>query len=239
MPVRQRPPPDAVSVRPAPVVTEILGRFRNASNATLLARTGDGGLVVYKPEQGERPLWDFTPGTLAAREVLTYRVSQEAGLGVVPETVFADGPFGPGSAQRYVEANPGFDAARPINDADPRLWPIAVLDLLVNNADRKAGHFLLDEAGRLWCIDHGVTFHFAAKLRTVLWNFAERELPEEMTGAVRRLRDRLPGGLYAEVLRLLGKPEADALMSRADDLLENPVHPPPPVDRPPVPWPVW
>ena len=228
-----------MKIRPAPVVTEIIGRFRNASNATLLARTEEGEMVVYKPERGERPLWDFTPGTLAAREVLTFQTSQAAGLGVVPETLFAEGPFGPGSAQRFVEADPEFDAAGPINDADPSLWPVAVLDVLVNNADRKAGHFLKDAGGRLWCIDHGVTFHSEAKLRTVLWNFAGRPLPEEMVGAAGRLREALRGWLYAEVMRLLGKPEADALTGRVEGLLDNPVHPQPPEDRPPIPWPVW
>lgn len=228
-----------MKTRPAPVVTEIIGRFRNASNATLLARTEEGEMVVYKPERGERPLWDFTPGTLAAREVLTFQTSQAAGLEVVPETLFAEGPFGPGSAQRFVEADPEFDAAGPINDADPSLWPVAVLDVLVNNADRKAGHFLKDAGGRLWCIDHGVTFHSEAKLRTVLWNFAGRPLPEEMVGAAGRLREALRGWLYAEVMRLLGKPEADALTGRVEGLLDNPVHPPPPEDRPPIPWPVW
>ncbi len=228
-----------MKIRPAPVVTEIIGRFRNASNATLLARTEEGEMVVYKPERGERPLWDFTPGTLAAREVLTFQTSQAAGLEVVPETLFAEGPFGPGSAQRFVEADPEFDAAGPINDADPSLWPVAVLDVLVNNADRKAGHFLKDAGGRLWCIDHGVTFHSEAKLRTVLWNFAGRPLPEEMVGAAGRLREALRGWLYAEVMRLLGKPEADALTGRVEGLLDNPVHPPPPEDRPPIPWPVW
>ncbi len=228
-----------MKIRPAPVVTEIIGRFRNASNATLLARTEEGDMVVYKPERGERPLWDFTPGTLAAREVLTFQTSQAAGLEVVPETLFAEGPFGPGSAQRFVEADPEFDAAGPINDADPSLWPVAVLDVLVNNADRKAGHFLKDAGGRLWCIDHGVTFHSEAKLRTVLWNFAGRPLPEEMVGAAGRLREALRGWLYAEVMRLLGKPEADALTGRVEGLLDNPVHPPPPEDRPPIPWPVW
>ena len=228
-----------MKIRPAPVVTEIIGRFRNASNATLLARTEEGEMVVYKPERGERPLWDFTPGTLAAREVLTFQTSQAAGLEVVPETLFAEGPFGPGSAQRFVEADPEFDAAGPINDADPSLWPVAVLDVLVNNADRKAGHFLKDAGGRLWCIDHGVTFHSEAKLRTVLWNFAGRPLPEEMVGAAGRLREALRGWLYAEVIRLLGKPEADALTGRVEGLLDNPVHPQPPEDRPPIPWPVW
>lgn len=61
---------------------ELVGRFANASNATLLVRlldrdprpTPDGvglddldhaDLAVYKPQRGERPLWDF-PAILAA-----------------------------------------------------------------------------------------------------------------------------------------------------------------------------
>lgn len=220
-------------------MVEVIGRFRNASNATLLARTGTGRLVVYKPEQGQRPLYDFDCRTLPVREILTFEVAQAAGLGSVPETRPAEGMFGPGSAQAFIEVDERFDPAPFINEADDRLWPVATLDLIINNADRKAGHVLADDSGRLWYIDHGVTLHVQPKLRTVMWGFAGRTLPDEMVAGVRKLRDELDRGLRDRIAALLSGAEADALAERVEALLAEPVHPYPPTDRPPLPWPIW
>jgi len=220
-------------------IAEVLGRFRNASNATLLARTDAGHLVVYKPEQGQRPLYDFDCRTLPVREVLTFEVSEAAGLGSVPETRPAEGPFGPGSAQTFVDVDEGFDPAPFINRADDLLWPVATLDLVINNADRKAGHVLADRSGSLWCIDHGVALHPLPKLRTVMWGFAGRPLPDEMVVRVRKVRDALDRGLHARAVELLSSVEADALVERVEAILAEPVHPDPPTDRPPLPWPIW
>ena len=220
-------------------IAEVLGRFRNASNATLLARTDTGHMVVYKPEQGQRPLYDFDCRTLPVREVLTYEVSEAAGLAAVPETRPAEGPFGPGSAQAFVEVDERFDPAPLINQADDLLWPIATLDLVINNADRKAGHVLGDLSGGLWSIDHGVTLHIEPKLRTVMWGFAGRTLPDEMVTRVRKVQDALNRGLYTRTVELLSTPEADALANRVEAILTEPVHPSPPKDRPPLPWPLW
>ena len=220
-------------------ITEVLGRFRNASNATLLATTATGQLVVYKPERGQRPLHDFDCRTLPVREVLTFEISVAAGLDSVPETRQVEGPFGPGSAQQFVEENEQFDPAPLINRADDRLWPVATLDLLINNADRKAGHVIADRSGHLWCIDHGVTLHSDPKLRTVMWGFSGLPLPINMVAAVQRLEDELDHRLHARATQLLTEREADALAERVRDLLSDPVHPFPPTDRPPLPWPVW
>lgn len=220
-------------------ITEIVGRFRNASNATLLAATGSGRMVVYKPEQGQRPLWDFDCRTLPAREVLTFEVAEAAGLACVPETLSAEGPFGPGSAQEFIDEDDEFDPALLINQADPKLWPAATLDLLINNADRKAGHLIADREGRLWCIDHGVALHHLPKLRTVMWGFSGRALPDDMVAAVARLGDSLDRRMHARAAELLSGREADALAERVEQLLADPVHPFPPADRPPLPWPLW
>lgn len=223
-----------------PRIGEVLGRMPYSSNATLLARTTDGELVIYKPNRGERPLWDFATGTLSAREVLTFEVSALAGLDVVPDTVMVDGPYGAGSVQRFIDEDTDFDPAPPINRADPSLWPIAVLDLLVNNADRKAGHILRDETtGHLWSIDHGVTFHEEPKLRTVLWSLAGCHLPDEMIEAVGRFQHAMADGFHARVTSLLSDREAEALADRVGDLVAEPIHPDPPYDRPAMPWPLY
>jgi uncharacterized repeat protein (TIGR03843 family) len=89
---------------------EVVGRITGASNATLLAVVTLGDVeqaVVYKPVDGERPLWDFPDGTLAGREVAAWLVSDAGGWGVVPPTVLREGPFGLGSVQQWVGAEDG------------------------------------------------------------------------------------------------------------------------------------
>ena len=224
---------------PRVMVEELIGRFAAASNLTLLARA-QGALVVYKPTAGVRPLWDFPAPTLAAREVLTYRVAEAMGLGVVPETRWGDGPLGPGAVQRFVDQDPGFDPLDLVARTDEALWPVAVLDVVVNNADRKVGHLLAEAGtGRLWAIDHGLTFHPEAKLRTVLWGFAARAVPPALVEALQRLEAALDEGLHAEAAASLGRPEAAALRRRVRSLLRRPIHPRPPRDRHPVPWPPY
>jgi uncharacterized repeat protein (TIGR03843 family) len=219
-------------------VDEVIGRFVWATNVTLLGRSGDD-LVVYKPTAGNRPLWDFDVSTLAVREVLTYRVAAAMGLDVVPETVLGDGPLGPGAVQAYIEEDDGFDPSSMVEGADPGLWPFAVLDLVVNNADRKLGHLLRGSDGRLWGIDHGLTFHPEDKLRTVLWCFAGSRFPPAMQEALRRLDAALDDGLAGDVAGALGTPEAETLRDRVEALLAAGVHPDPPSDRHAVPWPPY
>jgi hypothetical protein len=221
-----------------PEIAEVVGRFIDASNATLLATTATGDKVVYKPTAGERPLWDFPIETLAAREVLTYEVAMALGFDVVPETVLGDGPYGPGSVQRFVEIDPTFDPVLAVQSAAATLWPIAVLDLVTNNADRKFGHVISDGV-RLLGIDHGLTFHPEFKLRTVMWGFSEQPLPAAELAALARLGAALQDGLGKRVQELLGSEEERALETRVADLLQHPIHPTPPQDRPPVPWPPY
>src|SRR6476659_3253954 len=81
---------------------ELEGRLRGASNTTLRAFVTLDDVAarcVYKPVAGERPLWDFPDGTLAAREVGAYLVSAATGWDVVPPTTLREGPFGPGMVQ--------------------------------------------------------------------------------------------------------------------------------------------
>lgn len=221
-----------------PEIAEVIGRFVDASNATLLATTGDGEKVVYKPTAGERPLWDFPVETLAPREVLTYEVSKALGQEIVPETVLGDGPYGPGSIQRFVDLDESFDPVAVIRADPERLWSLAVLDVVTNNADRKLGHIISDGV-RLLGIDHGLTFHAQDKLRTVLWMFGGRRLPERERSALLRLSTELEAGLGRRVAELLGEAEQAALQDRVEHLITNPVHPDPPQDRPPLPWPPY
>ena len=222
-------------------LVEVVGRLPYASNTTLLALDAEGCRWVYKPVRGEEPLWDFAYGTLAWREVLAYEVSAAMGLDIVPHTVEALGPFGPGSAQRFIDEDADFDP-RPlyVPTLDRTLWPFAMFDIVANNADRKIGH-VLREVGtaRLWAIDNGLTFHHHDKLRTVMWGFAGDPIPAPLVDGLDRLAAALDRNLASRVSDLLSPLESDALVRRVADLRERPVHPHPPDDRPAVPWPVW
>ena len=144
---------------------EVHGRIAGSSNATMLVtcRLGaDELLAVYKPARGERPLWDF-PGGLFRREVAAYVLSETLGWGLVPETVERpEGPFGPGSVQRFVHED-GTSHYFTLRD-EPRWHPVLMelcaFDVVANNADRKSGHVLLAE-DRLWAIDNGLCFNHA------------------------------------------------------------------------------
>src|SRR5438105_1810553 len=78
-----------------------------SSNATFLVdiTMGDrAAKAIYKPQRGERPLWDFEPG-LHRRELAAYRLSEAMDIDLVPPTVIRDGPLGEGSLQWFVDAD--------------------------------------------------------------------------------------------------------------------------------------
>jgi hypothetical protein len=193
----------------------VKGRMPWSSNVTLLAElTHDGRqtLAIYKPQRGERPLWDFPPG-LCKREVAAYRLSEALGWALVPPTVLRDGPLGEGSLQLFVQADFEQHYLTLLERGEHReqLQRICLFDLLANNADRKSGHCLLGEDGRIYAIDNGLTFHVEPKLRTVIWNFAGESIPRALLDAVRRLLDR---DLPRELAELLDPPEQAALLAR-------------------------
>lgn len=219
---------------------ELKGRFTWGSNYTFLVSV-DGQLEgVYKPQRGEQPLWDFPDETLAGREVAAYLVSKTLGWGLVPPTVLrADGPYGPGSLQLRVPHDPEQHYFSFDEETRQRLRPAAAFDLIVNNADRKGGHILLDEDGKLWLIDHGICFHEEYKLRTVIWDFAGQPVPAELLADAGRLAAALqPGGeLTARLAAYLSAAELDALRGRIAALLAAPVFPTPPEGERSMPWP--
>ena len=192
---------------------------------------------VYKPVRGERPLWDFPDGTLAGREVATYLVSEATGWEVVPPTVLRDGPFGPGMCQLWVDTDESVNLQVLARSDHPDLRRMAVLDAIVNNADRKGGHLLPREDGRVQGIDHGICFSSEDKLRTLLWQWRALPLTDEAVEVLSRIRAGLEGPL-AEVLHtLLTRREVRRTVERVDRLLASGVHPEPSEDWPAIPWP--
>jgi uncharacterized repeat protein (TIGR03843 family) len=220
---------------------ELKGRFMFGSNYTFLVSVKYEGRdipAVYKPQGGEQPLWDFPESSLAGREVAAYLVSQALGFGSVPLTVLCNGPLGPGSLQQFIEHNPNLHYFT-FKPADrERLRPVALFDLLINNADRKGGHILLEKRTRkLTLIDHGLCFHTENKLRTVIWDFAGEQIQPELLAALEMLRSALRLDLAETLQAYLSPEEIGALGSRLEALLAAPVFPQPPEDRRSFPYP--
>lgn len=238
------------------------GQLTAASNATLLCTLVDtGGLCVYKPQAGERELWDFPTGTLGKREVAAYQLDRLLGWGLVPETVWRwDGPFGAGMCQRWLDGVPDVvqvtsddgmpsdwiailrgqdEAGAPVTLCHANrddLMRIAIFDAIVNNADRKGGHLLRDDADAVWAIDHGLTFAEDSKLRTVLWGWVGAPIPADALEDIQRIRDGRD--LRVTLHDLLTDDEVDALHHRIEAVLERGTFPEPSPHWPAVPWPV-
>lgn len=226
----------------------VVGRLLTASNATffcMVAGVGEdpertvAASCVYKPIRGERPLFDFPDGTLACREVGAHAVSEATGWDIVPPTVMRDGPFGEGMVQLWVEVDDSVDPAELIGSDNPALRRIAVLDAVLNNADRKGGHLLPLPDGRVQGIDNGLCFSIEPKLRTVLWRWRGQPLTDDERGILAGLRDRLTGDLGDELRPLLAPDEINATSRRIEALLESGVLPRPDRNRPAVPWPPY
>jgi uncharacterized repeat protein (TIGR03843 family) len=222
---------------------ELVGQILSSSNVIFLASVaGDDlqALAVYKPQRGERPLWDFPQGTLCLREVAAYAVSQTLGWPLIPPTVLRDGPYGVGALQLFIDADPEATYFSLCEERQADLLPMALFDVLTNNADRKGGHLLLDKWDRIWAIDNALTFHVEPKLRTVIWDFAGEPIPEAYQADLRELQVQLAGeGPLRETLaKLLTEEEIVALDARLAALLETPVLPHSDPDRRQVPWPL-
>jgi uncharacterized repeat protein (TIGR03843 family) len=206
---------------------EIEGRMPWSSNATLLCNLSvegeHAGQAIYKPLRGERPLWDFEPG-LHKREYAAFLLSESLGLGIVPPTVLRDGPVGEGSVQWFVDADHQqhyFTIYEQREDLHDALRAFAFFDVIANNTDRKSGHVLLDGDDHLWGIDHGLCFAAEFKLRTVVWEFGGQPVPDHLRTAAEELLERVP----LDVAAMLSDDEVDAMVERAQWLVDHPVFP--------------
>lgn len=226
---------------------EPVGWLAGSSNHAMvvLARNGnDELLAVWKPTAGERPLFDFPIGTLTRREVAAFLVSEALGWGIVPPTILRDGPAGEGMLQAWIETDPAADVIEMVNGDDPRLRRVVVLDAVLNNTDRKAGHLLPVEGGHLFAVDHGVTFSIVPKLRTVLWAWEGESLDEQEAAGLARVAEalgsaRAPGPLATSLAELVAVREIAATRDRVAALLASNVFPSPNPEWPAIPWPPY
>jgi hypothetical protein len=218
-----------------------LGLMPRASNSTFLVELTAGersGLGVYKPRDGETPLWDFPEGTLCNREVAAYVLALALGWPRIPPTVLRDGPHGTGSVQLFVEPSGGEHYFTLRERCLDDFLPVAAFDVVANNADRKSGHCILASDETLWVVDHGVCFSPDPKLRTVVWDFAGDPVPPALLRDLERVAGELRSetALRTELLDLLAPDEVDASARRAERLVSSGRFPQPGPERS-FPWP--
>lgn len=232
----QSPSPDEVLYQGE---IELLGQLANSSNETFLVEVTYGDeqcWAIYKPELGERPLMDFEPG-LYRRERAAFLLSETLGWQIVPTTVVRDdGPFGIGSLQLFIDHDPAehfFTLRGQSPEADEQLRRLALFDLVINNADRKAGHVLCDSNGRLWGIDHGLCFAAPLKLRTVIWQFADETIAPVLLDEIAPLAESVPENIAEQ----LTWQETDAIQDRVRGLLFAKRYPDDPTGMR-IPWPL-
>ena len=204
------------------------------SNYTFLVKIileGSESLAIYKPRDGEAPLWDFPSGTLYKREYAAYLLSQILGWDIVPFTIIRDGPHGIGSVQQFVEHDPKQNYYTLEDGCADQLRVIACFDLVANSTDRKANHMLLGDGGKIWSIDHGLTFHSDMKVRTVIWDFCSEPIPKLLLESLTNLRERLDSPVdslpspHKELVTLLPPEEVEALRRRLEWVLDERVFP--------------
>lgn len=245
---------------------EIEGRLWDSSNSAvrvLCQMSGQSVRAVYKPLRGERPLWDFPSGTLGRREVATAEVDALLGWGLVPATVWRDeGPHGPGSLQAWIDADAGHAPVDVLDASEVSgswfivaegegsngghvclahedsidLRRVALLDVIVNNADRKGGHVLRSLEGGIRAIDHGLTFHTDPKVRTVLWGWSGQPIASADLADLHRLVDDWQV-LATALERHLTRAEVRATRVRLESLVDQGEYPHPDGAWPALPWP--
>ena len=212
-----------------------------ASNYTFVVSLSSGdreGYGVYKPQAGERPLWDFPTGTLGRRECAAYEFAKALGWGLIPPTVLREGEAGEGSLQLFVphDSDSNFFTLR--DDHPEEAFRLAVFDVLANNADRKGGHCFVGQDGRVWAVDNGLTFHDDHKLRTVIWDYSGEPIPAPLLGDVARVADDLDSSAPCTraLTTLLDDAEVQVLLERMRRVLSEAVLPSPRTRRD-LPWP--
>jgi len=221
-----------------------MGLHPEGSNYVFIVRleVGDGlepVHAVYKPQSGERPLRDFPTGTLYKRETASFELSAALGWPRIPPTVIREGPHGIGSVQLFIDAQPEGNYFSLREEMLANFESIALFDLITNNADRKGGAVLQDDSGKIWAIDHGLTFNPYARLRTVMWEFCGEEFSPALIEDLKSFRTLIqPGRSMAAALgELIDDEEIEHLAIRIDKAIENPVFPVLDPDLN-VPWPM-
>lgn len=246
---------------------EIQGLIPESSNGALKAvlRNDQGEVsVIIKPSALIRPLWDFPALDLNNRELATFELSEKLNLNFVPISVKRNIPeIGECLIQEWIEEVEnqliivrneteipkkykkvinGYDELNKLvclaHDNNEELRKIAIFDLIVNNADRKGGHILKDQYGKIWIIDHGVTWHHENKLRTILWGWIGDDLQNQDLALINMAKNEISNWIENRT-SILSNEELDAAIKRIEVVLEEGKFPEPSKEWPAIPWPIF
>ena len=213
--------------------------LQKGTNSNLLIEFPNKEYAIYKPEIGERPLYDFPSGNLYKREYASYIFSLILGWPNIPPTFIVNiNPFGHGSIQKII-FNKGLNYFDLLNDKTNDFFKFSIFDFLINNADRKGGHCILDDENKLWSIDHGVTFHEIFKVRTVMFDVWEKIIPETIMKELIKFKSKFINDKNIQNLfkKLLTKKEIESIIERLNLILE--IKKLPPINQNDnIPWPL-
>jgi uncharacterized repeat protein (TIGR03843 family) len=139
--------------------------------------------------------------------------------------------------QEWIDIDESVDLAQYFSQDIASLRAMALFDAIINNTDRKIGHLLPTDDGRLFGCDHGVTFHEENKLRTVLWQWAGDELSSSEIAMLSLLHRSI--GASLDLAPYLTAQEITALLVRVENMSKSGRMPLPNPDWPAVPWPAF
>lgn len=197
--------------------------------------------AVYKPQKGEIPLWDFPANTLANRETAAYLLSEAINWGFVPPTIIrSNAPLGRGSLQYFIPHDPQLNYFTFPAEIKEKLRSVVVFDMVINNADRKGSHIIIDAQEQIKLIDHGICFHQDPKLRTVVWDFIGERIPPQIIQDLQQLNKKIKSRypITRDLQQLLSKEEINALIDRIENIIEIPFFPEPDKNYRPFPYPL-
>ena len=246
---------------------EIEGLIPDSSNGALkvlVSNSKQSLEAIIKPEVSIRPLWDFPDLDLNNREYATYLLDRELNLNYVPDTVMRN-VEGIGKSliqewvtesdndliivkspedipEEYLKVLQGYDELNKLitlahkNNRDLR--NLCLFDLVINNADRKGGHLLMDSANKMWAIDHGVSWHFESKIRTVLWGWIDETFNDQDIDLLNNAKKVIQTWKDEEFI-YLSEEEIEQAIKRVDGLLKENAFPQPGDQWPAVPWPIF
>jgi len=235
-------------------------QFLTASNQVYLIELKDKTKVVFKPAKGEKPLWDFPDGNLWRREYLANHFLDLIGVKVPRTYLFKDQELGEGLILEFIDSDAtNIYSIQPIDvqlevgwrlsfqgvsssNTPVALWhrdeaalrKIAISDLILNNADRKASH-ILKKDNNYYAIDHGLTFHADEKVRSIFWGWSGLSFDENEIAFLQRAR------LVWETIEYrsyISDNEHAVTFERIQRVLDAGIFPPIPNDRNVLPWPI-
>ncbi len=192
------------------------------SNSNLLIEFEKNNYAIFKPKIGEKSLHDFPIGTLYKREYASYLISKMLGWPNVPPTSIVEiESIGIGSIQKIIN-NKGLNYFEIEKNIPNEFEKFTIFDSIINNADRKAGHCIIDESNKIWSIDHGVTFHELFKLRTVMFDIWENKISQNFIEDLLNLKNRINlQENYTMFAEFISRNELESLNKRIQNLIDQ------------------